>query len=184
MKKEDPRIKRTRMLIQTAFLKLLETKAYEEITVQDILDVAEVNRSTFYKHYLNKEKLIGQIIGQLKETIILPLLEQRFSIPTKAFALVAVPIISEHRSVFRLLWQVDTRRISLKKDFFNLVKNKYISVSRHKFDRTSAELEFQGTLFAYISVGMFEHIIQGKETIDPDIEHQNIEDVLSFFNMG
>ncbi|EFN00852.1 Transcriptional regulator [Actinobacillus pleuropneumoniae serovar 12 str. 1096] len=57
-------------------------------------------------------------------------------------------------------------------------------MSRHKFDRTSAELEFQGTLFAYISVGMFEHIIQGTETIDPDIEHQNIEDVLSFFNMG
>ncbi|WP_018651882.1 TetR/AcrR family transcriptional regulator [Actinobacillus capsulatus] len=183
MRKEDPRIKRTRILIQTAFLKLLETKAYEEITVQDILDIAEVNRSTFYKHYLNKEKLIEQIIGQLKETIILPLLEQRFSAPIKEFASIAVPLINEHRSTFRLLWQVDTQRVSLKRDFFNLVKNKYISVSQTKFDRTIAELEFQGTLFAYISVGMFEHIIQGADAINPDIEQQNIKDVLSFFDM-
>ncbi len=183
MRKEDPRIKRTRMLIQAAFLKLLETKTYEEITVQDILDVAEVNRSTFYKHYLNKEKLVEQIIEQLKKNIIFPLLEQRFSVPTKEFALLAVPIVNEHRAMFRLLWQVDTQRVSLRREFFNLVKSKYISVSQTKFERTMAEFEFQGTLFAYISVGMFEHIIQGTKSINPDVEQQNIQDVLSFFDM-
>ncbi|HEY6413618.1 MAG TPA: TetR/AcrR family transcriptional regulator [Edaphobacter sp.] len=50
----DPRIRRTRQLLQGALRDLMKTKALDEISVQDITDLATVNRATFYDHYNDK----------------------------------------------------------------------------------------------------------------------------------
>ncbi len=50
----DPRIRRTRQLLQGALRGLMKTKALDEISVQDITDAATVNRATFYDHYNDK----------------------------------------------------------------------------------------------------------------------------------
>jgi len=57
-KKEDRRINRTRKLMQDALLALIVEKGYETVTVQDILDRADVGRSTFYAHYRDKDELL------------------------------------------------------------------------------------------------------------------------------
>jgi len=54
----DPRIRRTRHLLQQALEKLLETKEFENISVQDITDAATLNRATFYDHYPDKFALL------------------------------------------------------------------------------------------------------------------------------
>ena len=54
----DPRIRRTRQLMQQALEKLLEKKEFEEISVQDIADGATINRATFYDHYADKFSLL------------------------------------------------------------------------------------------------------------------------------
>jgi AcrR family transcriptional regulator len=59
----DPRIRRTRQLLQQALEKLLETKEFEKISVQDIADQATVNRATFYDHYNDKSALLVAMIG-------------------------------------------------------------------------------------------------------------------------
>jgi AcrR family transcriptional regulator len=45
----DPRIRRTRQLLQGALLQLLGSKSFDDISVQDITDAATVNRATFPK---------------------------------------------------------------------------------------------------------------------------------------
>ena len=50
----DPRIRRTRQALQGALRELMQTKSIEEISVQDITDLADVNRATFYDHYNDK----------------------------------------------------------------------------------------------------------------------------------
>ncbi|MEI6757080.1 MAG: TetR/AcrR family transcriptional regulator [Chlorobium sp.] len=57
-KKEDRRISRTRRLMHEALMALIVEKGYEAITVQDILDRADVGRSTFYAHYRDKDELL------------------------------------------------------------------------------------------------------------------------------
>ena len=55
--KIDRRIQRTRQLLLDALVALILEKGYEEITVQDIIDRANVGRSTFYAHFQDKEDL-------------------------------------------------------------------------------------------------------------------------------
>lgn len=62
--KLDPRIKRTRKLIQQAFNELLAEKGFGNITVQDVTERAEVNRATFYAHYPDKFALLEETIRQ------------------------------------------------------------------------------------------------------------------------
>ena len=59
----DPRIRRTRLLLQQALGKLLETKEFDKITVQDIAEAATVNRATFYDHYADKFALLECMVG-------------------------------------------------------------------------------------------------------------------------
>jgi hypothetical protein len=54
----DRRIQKTKKLLSTALLDLILEKGYERVTVQDILDRANVGRSTFYSHYENRELLL------------------------------------------------------------------------------------------------------------------------------
>jgi len=59
----DPRIRRTRQLLQGALRTLMQTKSFDEISVQDITDAATVNRATFYDHYTDKYALLEAYIA-------------------------------------------------------------------------------------------------------------------------
>lgn len=59
----DPRIRRTRQLLQDALLQLLGSKPFDDISVQDIADAATLNRATFYDHYTDKFSLLESLIA-------------------------------------------------------------------------------------------------------------------------
>jgi AcrR family transcriptional regulator len=54
----DRRVQRTRRLFLDALVSLIEERGYEAITVQDILDRADLGRSTFYAHFRGKDDLL------------------------------------------------------------------------------------------------------------------------------
>src|SRR5215510_4017956 len=56
--KTDRRVRRTRELLQRALLSLIQERGYDRITVQDIIDRADIGRSTFYAHYRDKDDLL------------------------------------------------------------------------------------------------------------------------------
>lgn len=65
MSQTDRRIAKTKKAIYTAFLELLNSKGYQATTVQDIIDRADVGRSTFYSHYESKELLLDELCHYL-----------------------------------------------------------------------------------------------------------------------
>jgi AcrR family transcriptional regulator len=57
-KTPDRRVQRTRKLLEDALIALILEKGYEAVTIQDIIDRANVGRSTFYAHFLDKQQLL------------------------------------------------------------------------------------------------------------------------------
>ena len=56
--KTDARVRRTREALGGALITLMQEKPFDTITVQDVLDRAQVSRSTFYMHYNDKDDLL------------------------------------------------------------------------------------------------------------------------------
>ncbi|BDT93411.1 TetR family transcriptional regulator [Nocardia sputorum] len=54
----DRRVRRTRAMLHRALIELMIERSYDRITVRDILDRADVGRSTFYAHYRDKDDLL------------------------------------------------------------------------------------------------------------------------------
>lgn len=68
-KTEDRRIQKTRTLLSEALISLILEKDYEVITVQEILDRANVGRSTFYTHFSDKDELLLNGLDNLREML-------------------------------------------------------------------------------------------------------------------
>ncbi|MGN0998464.1 MAG: TetR/AcrR family transcriptional regulator [Faecousia sp.] len=71
--KTDLRVRYTQKVIQEAFWKLLKEKPLAKITVKEVCDLAEINRGTFYKHYMDcydlMDKLQEEAIRQMEQRL-------------------------------------------------------------------------------------------------------------------
>lgn len=67
--KMDRRVQRTIRVLREALMALMMENGYEAITVQDIIDRADVGRSTFYAHFYDKEQLLINNIEDLKQQL-------------------------------------------------------------------------------------------------------------------
>ena len=91
----DRRVQRTRALLQEALLALMTEKGYEETTVQDIIDRANVGRATFYAHFADKETLLTSRLEDLRNMLA----ERQRQSPTLGFSL---PMLEHAHSHLRL----------------------------------------------------------------------------------
>ena len=68
--KVDRRVRRSRRLLAAALLTLVTQKKFSDISVQDITDQADMNRSTFYLHFQSKEELLlAALVEQFDELV-------------------------------------------------------------------------------------------------------------------
>lgn len=63
---QDRRVRRTRRALHEALIALVLERGYERLTVQDVLDRADVGRSTFYAHYRDKEALLTATFDDMR----------------------------------------------------------------------------------------------------------------------
>jgi AcrR family transcriptional regulator len=61
----DRRVSKTRKALKEALTDLILDKGYEGVTVQDVIDRADVGRSTFYAHFVDKDDLLMAILADL-----------------------------------------------------------------------------------------------------------------------
>lgn len=107
----DRRQRKTRTAIFQAFTSLLSRKSYYKITVQEIIDAADVGRSTFYDHFETKDALLETLCRELFDHIAQSLLDKncsscRFTSEgenTSAFCHILYHLREDERYILRLL---------------------------------------------------------------------------------
>ena len=67
--KENQRIRLTKTLLKNSLIELMKTKSIYKITIKEICENADVNRSTFYKHYNTEFDLLKDIEDEYLNTI-------------------------------------------------------------------------------------------------------------------
>ena len=65
----DRRVRRTRTALLHALLSLMIEKGYDAITVQDLIDRADIGRSTFYAHFTDKSDLLHEAMSGLRAIV-------------------------------------------------------------------------------------------------------------------
>ncbi|MGN1399796.1 MAG: TetR/AcrR family transcriptional regulator [Erysipelotrichaceae bacterium] len=68
--KQDLRIKKTYLALTTTFLKLLQQKRFEDITVNELCEAAMVRRATFYKHFADKTEFFTFLVKEVQRDFL------------------------------------------------------------------------------------------------------------------
>ena len=106
-KKQDRRVQRTQQSVRRALFELIQEKGFEAISVQDIIDRANVGRATFYTHFQSKDDLLlsgfEDLRASLKERQRLALVQGRGDGRVLAFSHEMFAHADEHRSLFRAM---------------------------------------------------------------------------------
>lgn len=63
--RSDRRVRKTRAAIHLALLTLMRERGYDAVTVTDIIDRADVGRSTFYAHFTDKRHVLDDSLADL-----------------------------------------------------------------------------------------------------------------------
>ena len=102
---EDRRVRRTKRTIGEAFVALILEKGYARVTVQDILDRADVGRSTFYAHYRDKESLLTAAFEDLRDELRTDLAALTPGVPPNPTSPIGALFehAYRHRAVYRAL---------------------------------------------------------------------------------
>lgn len=66
----DRRVLRTQRALVQSLVELVLEKSYRRITIQDLLDRADVGRSTFYAHYRGKDDLLLRSFEHMLEQML------------------------------------------------------------------------------------------------------------------
>lgn len=102
IKATDRRVQRTRRVLRDALLSLLPERGWDEISVQDLCERADIGRSTFYLHFRNKEELLASGLDDLRKALLAQAAGVGHAPPvTLAFARGLIDHVGEQRKVFR-----------------------------------------------------------------------------------
>ncbi|MBQ3887973.1 MAG: TetR/AcrR family transcriptional regulator [Clostridia bacterium] len=113
-KKTDRRTLKTRKALCEALAELLMEKELHKITVQEIADKADVNRVTFYKHYMDVYDLYENIEKDVLIEMGLLILRLE-ELPSEKFFSYLISYIDENRAIFRMIvcpnttWQLKSK---------------------------------------------------------------------------
>lgn len=122
----------TKELIIGSFIKLIDKKDFEKITIADLTKGAGVNRATFYAHFGDKYELLDYIVNDSAESIVLKYTEGLLELKDIIYALVLAvcefhsqPNIQCRRSYLQLIPQIKEKMLLAIQNFLLIALKEY-----------------------------------------------------------
>lgn len=133
---------RTDKAIMQAFIDLLKEKAFEKITVQDILDKTPVTRATFYAHYHDKYEIAERMLEQffqVRDTTR----EQLGNLSSSKMDSIIRKSYSANHDLIEALLKIHTERVDLRQALVNEYKALYLENFPHRDSLAEARIYAQ-----------------------------------------
>lgn len=176
MNESDLRVIKTEQHIEQAFLQLIERKGYRAITVQDILEKALINRSTFYRHYPSKQALAERLVSEFCQTYE-QFLHERFNLTSSENLAGCVDefmqFIMAQKQKILALWQIKTPAIHLYEDMYHLIKTQFISYATAH--NRQGNLDYQGHMYAVLILNNLEYILKNNIPLNIEFIRSELE---------
>ncbi len=152
---ESRRVKLTKILIKDAMLNLLSKKTINKISIKELCDLADINRSTFYSYYESTYYLLNEIENELLDNI--PYKHELFDSRAKDELIdiftAYFSYIKENSYAFKVLL-IDSDNITFRRKLFSSIIDKRYEEHYEKQDIKSKYK------FIYNSNGIISMIIQ------------------------
>lgn len=146
---EDRRVRRTKRHFKRAFLELLYEKSIEDISVTDIVEKADYNRSTFYFHYNYKEEMIVE----LNQSLLNGLLNSIFTTKKRKKKIsssdIAVFNYILSKKEYFMLWKNPEVLCGLEDEFIEQLTHLFVDKLYFSTDKQPAFLEYKTTFLAH-----------------------------------
>lgn len=177
----DRRIKYTKKTIKDTFIKLLDEKDIKKITVSEICKLADINRATFYRYYIDVYDLLDKIqeefINELKE----PYLEDPSRVNTVgAFSKEILEVFIENKELVKILFNTNNNIYFLNEVLevaYGMCKTKWLT---DKPELTEDEINFAVTFIFNGALGVVNFWV--KNDFDKEInEVANAIEQLAYF---
>lgn len=162
----DRRIRRTKNLLKGHFIQLVKSNGYKNVTVTDIVEKADYNRSTFYLHFKDKEHIAEELVEDILEE-----LEAAFHQPFIDTKVVEYDLILpssnaffkhfyDNRDIYSLL-NLEDSIPSFKDKLFLKFKEVFEGITYLNEANESIKIEHFNTYKMYGSYGVILEWIQG-----------------------
>lgn len=149
-KKEYRSSIRSRRLIRQAFLDLLKEKPFEKITITDIVNRADLNRSTFYAHYPDIFGIVEELEDEVvqKNIALIEKIQYRniFTDPTPYLEGIAA-MLEENKELLTCLGHAQLNRTRLEKFYKLMIRDVLTRSSIPEHIRTSPEFAIRVHFF-------------------------------------
>jgi len=157
----DRRVLRTRTTLLDALVTLILRKSYREITIKDIVDEANVGRSTFYAHFTSKDNLLKKGMDGLRSQLLnyqkeVPANQSKDDHHELGFSLFMLEHVGDHLNIYRALAgeQGGTiARNSIEQIFSDLVRGNLAPVFHENSDeQMSREFVVQHIVGSFMAI--------------------------------
>ncbi|WP_177184491.1 TetR/AcrR family transcriptional regulator [Psychrobacillus sp. OK032] len=179
---ENRSIRRTKRIFKLHFISLIREKGYKNVTVTDIVDRADYNRSTFYLYFKDKEDLTEELVND-----VLDELHYSFHIPFEDVEVVKYNRILpssntffqhlyERKQFYSLLTIQDTIP-GLEQKFLGKMKEIFDAITYIDTEKEEVQIEHFNTYKMYGSYGVILEWIKGGYEKSPDEIADNLLEI-------
>ena len=162
----DRRIKYTKNIIKTTFLKKLEEKEINKITVSEICKEADVNRATFYRYYLDVYDLLDSIEAEFVDNLRLIFKEENYTV--YSFALKVLNIFLENKQILKVIFK-SRSNINFMQEFLETAYEKCPNKGKSIDSNLTDEQRELGAIYIFNgSLGIINYWVQNDFTSKPE----------------
>ena len=152
--KNNRRAQMTRLLLRTALIELMQEKPFSEITIKEICEQADLNRTTFYLHYTDQFALLSDVENEVYQKTLETLKNVKPAADAPGMIETFLQYIKSNASLFRILF-FDASSEGLRRRFIeNMLKSLRVNIP------LSCAAEEEPYLLCYLMQGSVHMIME------------------------